>query len=112
MPFLIKLSNFILFYSDQSDERGLGTRHNERKAFITSKRLIIQPYIFYCLISPLLQVFKIRGFQRNFLQRISFMNHFRASPLPLAIAMLNVLPVFTLSEVTKAPKEHDRSLYM
>ncbi len=56
------------------------------KSALNNLRLIIQPCIFYCLISPWLQVFKIPGFQRGFLKLISFMNHFRASPLPFAIA--------------------------
>jgi hypothetical protein len=56
------------------------------KSALNNLRLIIQPYIFYCLISPWLQVFKIPGFQRGFLKLISFMNDFRASPLPFAIA--------------------------
>lgn len=56
------------------------------KSALNNLRLIIQPYIFYCLISPWLQVFKIPGFQRGFLKLINFMNDFRASPLPLTIA--------------------------
>jgi SRSO17 transposase len=57
------------------------------KSALNNLRLIIQPYIFYCLISPWFEVFKIPGFQRGFLKLISFMNDFRASPLPFAIAI-------------------------
>jgi hypothetical protein len=57
------------------------------KSALNNLRLIIQPYVFYCLISPWLQVFKIPGFQRGFLKLINFMNHFRASPATLAIAV-------------------------
>lgn len=56
------------------------------KSALNNLRLIIQPYIFHCLISLWLQVFKIPGFQRGFLKLISFMNHFRASPVPFVIA--------------------------
>jgi SRSO17 transposase len=57
------------------------------KSALNNLRLIIQPYVFYCLISPWLQVFKIPGFQRGFLKLINFMNHFRASPATLAISV-------------------------
>jgi hypothetical protein len=57
------------------------------KSALNNLRLIIQPYVFYCLISPWLQVFKIPGFQRGFLKLINFMNHFRASPATFAFAV-------------------------
>lgn len=54
------------------------------KSALNNLRLIIQPYIFYCLIRPWLQVFKIPGFQRGFLKLINVMNNFRASPINLS----------------------------
>jgi hypothetical protein len=51
-------------------------------------RLIIQPYIFYSLIKPWLQVFKIPGFQQCFLKLIDIMNEFRD---------FSVLKAFTIS---------------
>ena len=56
------------------------------KSALNNLRLIIQPFIFYCLIRPWLQVFKIPGFQRGFLKLIDIMNGFRASPINLAAA--------------------------
>lgn len=47
------------------------------KSTLNNLRLIIQPYIFYCLIQPWLQVFKLPGFRRAFLQLIDLMNGFR-----------------------------------
>ncbi len=48
--------------------------------------LILQPYIFYCLIQPWLQVFNILGMKRCFLKLIHLMNDFRASPVSFPIA--------------------------
>ncbi len=56
------------------------------KSALNNLRLIIQPYIFYCLIRPWLQVFKIPGFQRGFLKLIAIMNDFRANPINLVAA--------------------------
>lgn len=56
------------------------------KSALNNLRLIIQPYIFYCLTRPWLQVFKIPGFRRCFWKLISIMNDFRASPISLAAA--------------------------
>jgi hypothetical protein len=47
------------------------------KSALNNLRLIIQPYLFYCLIKPWLQVFKIPGFRRGFLKLIDVMNEFR-----------------------------------
>ena len=47
------------------------------KSALNNLRLIIQPYIFYCLIYPWLQVFKIPGMKRCFLKLIGIMNHWR-----------------------------------
>jgi SRSO17 transposase len=56
------------------------------KSALNNLRLIIQPYIFYCLIQPWLTVFKIPGMKRCFLKLIGFMNDFRASPISFSIA--------------------------
>lgn len=57
------------------------------KSALNNLRLIIQPFIFYCLIQLWLKVINIPGMRRCFLQLINFMNNFRASPItfPLAI---------------------------
>jgi len=56
------------------------------KSALNNLRLIIQPYIFYCLIQPWLTVFHIPGMKRCFLKLINFMNDFRASPLSFLLA--------------------------
>jgi hypothetical protein len=56
------------------------------KSALNNLRLIIQSYIFYCLIQPWLQVFKIPGMKRCFLKLIDLMNDFRASPISLPVA--------------------------
>jgi SRSO17 transposase len=56
------------------------------KSALNNLRLIIQPYIFYCLIQPWLTVFNIPGMKRCFLKLIAFMNDFRASPISFPIA--------------------------
>ncbi|MGF2011316.1 IS701 family transposase, partial [Nostoc sp. DedVER01b] len=56
------------------------------KSALNNLRLIIQPYIFYCLIQPWLTVFNIPGMKRCFLKLIDFMNDFRASPISFPIA--------------------------
>ena len=47
------------------------------KSALNNLRLIIQPFIFSCLIKPWLQVFKIPGMKRCFLKLVEFMNQFR-----------------------------------
>ena len=47
------------------------------KSALNNLRLIIQPYIFHCLICPWLQVFKIPGMKRCFLKLIGIMNHWK-----------------------------------
>jgi SRSO17 transposase len=56
------------------------------KSALNNIRLIIQPYIFYCLIQPWLQVFNIPGLKRCFLKLIALMNDFRAAPMSFPIA--------------------------
>ena len=47
------------------------------KSALNNLRLIIQPFIFYCLIKPWLQVFRIPRMKRCFLKLIELMNQFR-----------------------------------
>ncbi|QLE58214.1 hypothetical protein [Nostoc sp. TCL26-01] len=56
------------------------------KSALNNLRLLIQPYIFYCLIQPWLTVFNIPGMKRCFLRLIDFMNDFRASPVSFSVA--------------------------
>jgi SRSO17 transposase len=56
------------------------------KSALNNLRLIIQPYIFWCLIAPWLEVFQISGLQRGFSKLIEIMNDFRASPIEFALA--------------------------
>lgn len=56
------------------------------KSALNNLRLIIQPYVFYCLIQQDLTVFNIPGMKRCFFKLISFMNDFRASPVSFSIA--------------------------
>jgi SRSO17 transposase len=56
------------------------------KSALNNLRLIIQPLIFYYLIQPWLQVFKIPGMKRGFLRLINLMNNFRASPISYPLA--------------------------
>ncbi|WP_298906292.1 hypothetical protein [uncultured Nostoc sp.] len=56
------------------------------KSSLNNLRLIIQPYIFYHLLLPWLDVFNIPGMRRCLLKLIELMNGFRASPIPFSIA--------------------------
>jgi SRSO17 transposase len=56
------------------------------KSALNNLRLIIQPYIFYCLIQPWLTGFNLTGLKRCFLKLINFMNDFRASPVSFPLA--------------------------
>ena len=57
------------------------------KSALNNLRLIIQPYIFYCLLAPWLEVFSIPGFKHSFSRLMMQMNRFRGSPkLSLSIA--------------------------
>jgi len=47
------------------------------KSTLNNLRLIIQPYIFSCLITPWLEVFKIPGLRRGLCRLIYYMNDFR-----------------------------------
>ena len=56
------------------------------KSALNNLRLIIQPYIFWCLIQPWLRVFPIPGLKRGFFKLIEIMNYFRASPIEYTMA--------------------------
>lgn len=56
------------------------------KSALNNLRLILQPFIFYYLIQPWLQVFNIPGMKRCFLKLIDLMNDFRASPITFPTA--------------------------
>lgn len=48
------------------------------KNVLNNLRLIIQPYIFFCLINPWLKVFEIPILKQGFLALINIMNQFNA----------------------------------
>jgi hypothetical protein len=50
------------------------------KSALNNLRLIIQPYILYCLLAPWLEVFSIPGLKRGFFRLMMHMNYFRGSP--------------------------------
>lgn len=54
------------------------------KSALNNLRLLIQPFIFWCLLQPWLQVFPIPGLKRGFFQLMAYMNDFRASPITYA----------------------------
>ena len=71
------------------------------KSALNNLRLIIQPYIFYCLIQPWLTVFSIPGMKRCFLKLIDFMNDFRASPVSFPALLVESLANFSFPKLTK-----------
>jgi hypothetical protein len=56
------------------------------KSALKNLRLIIQPYIEWCLIQAWLEVFPIPGMKRSFFKLIEIMNSFRAYPINYAMA--------------------------
>lgn len=54
------------------------------KSTLNNLRLLIQPFIFWCLLEPWLHVFPILGFKRGFFKLMAYMNDFRASPITYA----------------------------
>jgi hypothetical protein len=50
------------------------------KSALNNLRLIIQPYLFYCLLAPWLEVLSIPGLKRGFFRLMMHMNYFRGSP--------------------------------
>lgn len=56
------------------------------KSALNNLRLIVPPYIFWCLIGPCLKVFQIPGFRQRFLKLIEIMDTFPGSPIKYAEA--------------------------
>lgn len=56
------------------------------KSALNNLRLIIQPYVFWCLVELWLRVFPIPGMKRGFFKLIGIMNGFRASPIEYVMA--------------------------
>jgi len=54
------------------------------KSALNNLRLLIQPFIFWCLLQPWLQVFPIPGLQRGFFKLMACTNDFRAAPITYA----------------------------
>jgi len=54
------------------------------KSALNNLRLLIQPFIFWCLLEPWLHVFPIPGLKRCFFKLMAYMNGFRASPITYA----------------------------
>jgi len=54
------------------------------KSALNNLRLLIQPFIFWCLLEPWLHVFPIPGLKRGFFQLMAYMNNFRASSITYA----------------------------
>jgi len=48
---------------------------------LNNLRLLIQSFIFWCLLEPWLHVFPIPGLKRGFFKLMAYMNNFRASPI-------------------------------
>ena len=51
------------------------------KSALNNLRLLIQPFIFWCLLEPWLQVFPIPGLKRGFFKLMAYMNDFRTSEI-------------------------------
>lgn len=56
------------------------------KSALNNLRLIVQPYIFWCLIEPWLKVFQIPGLRQRLLKLIEIMNTFQGSAPTYAAA--------------------------
>ncbi|MGL4619502.1 MAG: transposase, partial [Chroococcidiopsis sp.] len=54
------------------------------KSALNNLRLLIQPFIFWCLLQPWLQVFPIPGLKRGLFKLMACMNDFRAAPITYA----------------------------
>ena len=54
------------------------------KSALNNLRLLIQPFIFWCLLQPWLQVFPIPGLKRGFFKLMACMNDFRTAPITYA----------------------------
>ncbi len=64
------------FELSQLQKHSFWTEGTSWKTALNNLRIIIQPYVFYCLIKPTLKVFKIPGMTRCFLKLIDLMNQF------------------------------------
>jgi hypothetical protein len=79
--------------SDSTSIREEFTQHLEWeqgtnwKSALNNLRLIIQPYIFWCLIEPWLKVFQISGLRQKFLKLIEIMDTFQSSPIKYPAAI-------------------------
>lgn len=51
------------------------------KSALNNLRLLIQPFIFWCLLESWLHVFPIPGMKRGFFKLMAYMNNFRASSI-------------------------------
>lgn len=60
--------------SSQDRDPGQGWKH-----ILNNWRLILQPYVYYCLLLPWLLLFDIPGDRAGFLELIGLMNLFYAS---------------------------------
>jgi SRSO17 transposase len=54
------------------------------KSALNNLRLLIQPFIFWCLLQPWLQVFPIPGLKRGFFKLMACLNDFRTAPITYA----------------------------
>lgn len=54
------------------------------KSALNNLRLLIQPFIFWCLLEPWLRVFPIPGLKRSFFKLMAYMNGFHASSITYA----------------------------
>jgi hypothetical protein len=54
------------------------------KSALNNLRLLIQPFIFWCLLEPWLHVFPIPGLKRGFFKLMAYMNDFCVSPIAYA----------------------------
>lgn len=59
-------------------------RVQRAKSALNNLRLLIQPFIFWCLLEPWLLVFPIPGLKRGFFKLMAYMNNFRVSPIAYA----------------------------
>lgn len=73
-------SNYTISFQSHSRWSACTTR----KSALNNLRLLIQPFIFWCLLEPWLHVFPIPGLKRGFFKLMAYMNNFRASSITYA----------------------------
>jgi hypothetical protein len=61
-----------------------GKQVQRAKSALNNLRLLIQPFIFWCLLQPWLQVFPIPGLKRGFFKLMACLNDFRTAPITYA----------------------------